>query len=496
MAVLTQGVLLLNQIVLLPIQIRVWGTEGAAYWYSVMAVAAVTTAADFGLRTAGHAEIVSHARDRQAGTEFQHLWAWIRILVFTITFFLVVVDFLWNEFHSGTPYPLWRPALLIAIALEMILTVRVGYLDSLGLYREAEGGYLQMAAAKLVLSVGALVIFQAPPVTLAWIWFLTGFFAIAQQSRLCSRLKLLRIFEPIPPGLSIRTLATVRYTMADPCSGWVRINGPVVVLTLIAQPVVIVTYVAMRAVFGAARTTILQLSRYASVEYLALRQARKFEQAEVHVTLSVLVAAFFASGVAGFVIADNGRLASLLLHKMDFQYYQEIAITFGLGGAYYSYQILQAVSRRSGEVERVAHRQYAYMACSVVFAGIALVAKSTLLWLLLMLTSDIMISLLVMLTGPGGGILSHTAAGRRGTAAATASFVILLAMWLVVHFENFDFLRAWTVSAFTCTAGFYVPWIVLIGLVNVCLAYGLPIRKADLATPLTEADPAASAELK
>jgi hypothetical protein len=483
LAFLTQGVLLLNQIVLLPIQIRVWGTETAAYWYSILAVAAVTSAADFGLRSAGHAPLICHANDpsdQEAKTEFQHLWAWIRILVSLTTLLLILSDFVYNHFYLGASYPLWRPALLTGIALETLIYIRVGYLDSQGLYREAEAGYLVLASARLILAVGALLIFHAPPSVLAWIWFLTGVFAIAQQSRLCRRLGLLLLFERVPPGLSFRTLATVRYTMADPCSTWVRLNGPVVILSIIAQPVAIITYVALRAVFGAARTTILQMSRYASVEFLSLRQSRKFEQAEIHLTMLVLLSAFFASGIAAFVVADNGRLASLLLHKLDVQVYQEIAITFGLGGAFYSYQMLQAVSRRSGEVDRVAHRQYFYMLCAGLFAIVALVMKSTLLWLILMLMADVTISLSTMLNFSRGGILSLTSAGWRGCLAATASSVIILTMWLVVHFKDFGFLHDWTAASFACTIIFYLLWILLIGAVDLFLVYGLPVRKISL----------------
>jgi hypothetical protein len=489
LACLTQVALLLNQMVLLPLQIRVWGVESAAYWYSTLAIAAVTSAADFGLRTAGHAELIRHFNDRSdqpAKTEFQQLWAWIRILVSSTTLLLIVLDFLYNHFFLGASYPLWRPALLIGIALEVLLCIRVTYLDSQGLYREAEANYLVLAASRLFLAVGALLIFRAPPSALAWIWFFTGVFAIVLQNRLCRRLGLLLLFERIPPGLSFRTLATARYTMADPCSNWVRINGPVVILTIIAQPIVILTYVGLRAIFGAARTTILQLSRYASVEYLSLRQSRKFESAEIHLTLFVLFAAFFASGVTGFVVADNGRLASLWLTKLDFQSYQEIVITFGLGSAFYSYQIIQAVSRRSGEVVQVGHRQYFYMLCAGVFAIVALVTKSTFLWLILMLVADVIISLSFMLKTSQGGILSQTSAGWRGCVAATASSVIILTMWQVVHSEVVNFLSERTASAFAWTTGFFLLWILLIGAVDFCLVYAFPVGKISLVSALPD----------
>jgi hypothetical protein len=489
LAFMTQGVLLLNQIVLLPIQIRVWGTETSAYWYSIMALAAVTSAADFGLRTAGHAELIRHANDpndHEARSEFQQLWAWIRILIATTTVLLVVADFFYHHVYRGVPYPLWRPALVVGIALEVLLGVRITYLDSQGLYREAEAGYLVLAAARLILAVSALLIFHSSPVVLAWIWFFTGLFAIMQQSRLCHRIGRLRLFEPIPPDLSFRTLATVRHTMADPCSTWVRFQGPVVVLSVFAAPIAIVTYVALRAVFGAARQTISQLSRYASVEYLALRQARKFELAEMHLCLMVLLTAFFASVVAALVVVDNGRLASLVLNKMDLPIYLEVAITFGLGNAFYTHQLLQAVSRRSGEVVQVARRQYFYMICAAVFAVIALALKSTLLWLSLMLLAEVLVALSFMLRPPSTSILSQTSAGWRGSLAAAASSVLIFTMWLVMHLPTFTFTRGRSTTDVICTIAFFLMSVLLIGVVDLCLVYGLRVAEMSLPGALIE----------
>src|SRR5215469_15227387 len=99
LTILTQGVLLLNQIVLLPIQIRIWGHAGTAYWYATLALATITTVADFGLRTAGHSELIRYAHnpaDEQAKTEFQHLWAWIRILICVVSIALIGLDLSYN----------------------------------------------------------------------------------------------------------------------------------------------------------------------------------------------------------------------------------------------------------------------------------------------------------------------------------------------------------------------------------------------------------------
>ena len=205
--ILTQGVLALNQIVLLPIQIRIWGQASTAYWCATFALASIISVADLGLRTAGHLELMRYAHnpaDEQAKTEFQHLWAWIRILICVATITLIALDLLYNCLYAKTSYPLWHAALTIGVALETILCARITYLDSLELYREAEAGYLLLAATRFCLTIGALIFFHSPPCTLAWIWFFAGIFAIANQSKLCRRIGLLRLFEPMPQGLRER----------------------------------------------------------------------------------------------------------------------------------------------------------------------------------------------------------------------------------------------------------------------------------------------------
>jgi hypothetical protein len=284
--------------------------------------------------------------------------------------------------------------------------------------------------------------------------------------------------------MSWRFLATVLYTMADPCSSWVRIQGPVVILALIApkQPEFIVLYVALRAIFGLARQTISQLSRYASVEYLSLRQARKDDIAEVHLTLMVLLCAFFASATAALVIVDNGRLAALWLNKsLSLPIYQMVAVTFGLGNAFYAYQITQAVSRRSGEVAHVARRQYFYMVCAVLFAGIALIARSPVVWLTLMVLADVLSALSFMIFPAADSILAQTSAGRRGSWAAVTSSVLVFVVWLLMNFHlHTGFLAGRTFFDVLCTAAFFLLWILLLGVVDLSLFYGLRVRNMSL----------------
>jgi hypothetical protein len=480
LTMLTQGVLLLNQVVLLPIQIRIWGHISTAHWYTMLAIATIVSVSDCGLRTAGHAELIRYAHDpadEQAKTEFQHLWAWIRILIFVVTITVIGLDLSYTCLYTKTPYFLWRAALVVGVALETIVYVRVMYLDSLELYRQAEAGYLLLAATRLCLAIATLTFFHSPPKVLAWIWCLSGLFAIAHQSTLCRRIGLLRLLEPMPPGLSFRTLRIAQYTMADPASGWMRAYVPVLVLSAIAQPVAVTIYVALRALFGTARQMILQLSRYASVQYVCLKESHQAALAETQFTLCVLFAAFFASVITGIVVADNFRLASFWLVRSDPTLYAQIAITFGLASPLYAYQIMQALMLRHGKVNEIARRQYLYIVCLVVFSVVALLTKSVLLWLILILIAEVTISLSFMLRTPN----TATSAGVRGSLAALASALLGVSLWLLVRFEPFDFLRQSTTLAIVSTFAFSSLWILVIAALYLYIGHDLLSEARTLA---------------
>jgi hypothetical protein len=465
LTILTQGVLLLNQIVLLPIQIRIWGHASTANWYATLALATSTTVADFGLRTAGHAALIRYAHnpgDEQAETEFRHLWAWIKILICVVTFPLIGLDLVYGG------YRLWHTALIAGVALETLLCIRVMYLDSLELYREAEAGYLLLAAARLCLTVGALVLFHSSPPTFGWIWFFTGVFAVAHQSRLCRRIGLLRLIEPIPAGLSWRTLAIARHTMADPASTWMRNNVPVLILSAIAQPIAVTTYVALRAVFGAARQMILQLSRYASVQYVSLRQSQT-EVAKVHFTLWMLLTAFFTSVLTCIVFADNFRVASFWLVRSDAALYQVMALTFGLASPFYVYQFAQALMLRYGEVSEIARRQYLYIILLTIFAAISLLTKSVVFSLVVILVADVTISFSFMLRSTG----TPTSTGVHGSVAALGSALLSGGLWLLVRACPLDFLHRSTTSAIVCTLVLLSLWTLVIAAVYLYIAHDL-----------------------
>jgi hypothetical protein len=141
-------------------------------------------------------------------------------------------------------------------------------------------------------------------------------------------------------------------------------------------------------------------------------------------------------------------------------------------------------------VAEIAHRQYFYIICVAVFAVIALVTKSMLLWLILMLVADIMMALSFMLTPAANSILRQTTSGRRTIVAATASSLLVFVVGILLYlgdssvtFQYFDFLTGRTVFHALCTIAFFLAWILVIGAVDLSLAYGIRTGDQPVSSP-------------
>jgi hypothetical protein len=464
-AAFTQVILMLSQLVLLPIQIRIWGHSATAAWYSAVALATITTVVDCGLRTAGHAELVRYmhpgADDLAAKQYFRQIWGWIRVLILVASVALIAGEALFMTVFKGLPYPIWKAALTFAYALETILNIRIGYLDSLGRYRGAEGSYFLFATLRLALAVPALLVLRLGANGLAWLFLATSALALALQGwLLCRRVGMLGIFAAFPRKLSARTLAVARHTLAEPCANWVRLSLPVLVIAAFATPAAVTTYVALRAAFGAGRATIQQLSRVASVEYLRFRAAGRVEAADSLLSIFVLVAVSFGTVVAGLVIADNMRILGLWLAHFDRATFQTIAISFALCAPFFAYQIMFALMFRAGELAWAAKRHWAYVVYSALFAVVASRLKWLPLYLIMLVVSEIALSATFMLPGIGETAAIRTRAGRRGVVAACTGLIVVLLLWLAARsnfaqiFADFSFGNlAWTLFAVACGLG-------------------------------------------
>jgi hypothetical protein len=475
-AAMTQVILLLNQVILLPMQIRLWGNSDTAMWYAAIALASITTFADLGMRTAGHVELLRLVRERdsEAEKEFRSIWAWLRLMVFLVTTILLAGDFLYGWLHGSGKWQLARLLLTSAYACETVLIVRIVYLDSLGEYSAAESSYFAFAAVRLALAIPALLVLKMHATGLSWLFLSTSVFGLILQARLCRIPPALSLFDRFPKELSFRTCLLTRYTVAEPCANWVRISLPVLVISAIAPATAVTTYVALRAVYGAGRTTIQQVARVASVEYLRVRATGRGYAAESLLSLFILLAGLLGAALAGLIAVDNLRILSLWLNRLDRVLFQNINLSFALSGPFYAYQVMVALSFRIGQLGQMARRQYAYVLYSTVFAGAALMTKMLPMYLGLLVIAEIALSTTFLAREKiGEGSAYQTKAGWRGLAGSFAGMSLVLALWISVRHSNADLFLRISVESALETAGLLVVALVLLVLFELTINAGL-----------------------
>jgi hypothetical protein len=446
-AAMTQVILLLNQVVLLPLQIRLWGNKETALWYAAIALATATTVADLGLRTAGHVELLRlvRSKDPAAEKEFAQLWAWIRLLVLVITATLLIGDLVYRLWHGpgnafGHGWAIGRALLTLAYAFETVLTIRIVYLDSLGEYSRAESSYFAFAAMRMALAVPALLIFKIHFIGLCWLFFATSVLGLMLQGRLCDIPRQLQLFSRVPRELSFRTCSLARYTLAEPCANWFRLSLPVLVIAAIAPPATVTTFVALRAIYGAGRQTIQQVARVASVEVLRFRATGRSNTGESLLSFFLMATALIGTVMACLVSLDNLRILGLWLKDFDRHLFQNVNLSFALISSFYSYQVLVALSFRVGQLATMARRQYAYVLYSAAFAGAGLTAKSLIVYLALLVIAEMALSISFMTQQNIGREAGYkTKAGRRGLAGSFAGALLVLALWMRVRHASTDF---------------------------------------------------------
>jgi hypothetical protein len=222
--------------------------------------------------------------------------------------------------------------------------------------------------------------------------------------------------------------------MAEPVANWARLSLPVLVIASIAPDTAVTTYVALRAIYGAARTSIQQVARVASVEVLRLLGQRRVAPAESLLSLFLLFAGLIGTALAGAVVLDNMRLLSLWLKHFDRLLFQNINLSFALSSPFYSYQIIVALSFRMGQLALTARRQYTYLLYSALFAASAVIIKSLDVYMALLVVAEIVLSISFLARQNIGGDASpKTNAGWRGLAGAFAGFALVFALWITVR---------------------------------------------------------------
>jgi hypothetical protein len=127
----------------------------------------------------------------------------------------------------------------------------------------------------------------------------------------------------------------------------------------------ITTFVALRAAFGAARLTAIQLARYASVQYVRENRSEARRTIAIQAVFVTIVLGVMISSLA---LIDDGRLLRLWLGASNVQDSRAIAAYFGVAALAAVYQVPAGILIRSGQIGEFAKRQYAYVGLGLLIA--------------------------------------------------------------------------------------------------------------------------------
>jgi len=420
LAMLGQLCLLFNQLVLLPFELHIWNTATAAQWFVVLSTANLIVIADFGLRSSGHADLLKAVEgDPEATRLFRATWALTRLLVILGTLLFLVYAIVVGV--AGAP-SLLAVLVITSVGCETLATTRSVWLDTLGQFNRVELTYFIPQASRILLSVVALLGFRAGPISLAWIQFCTAIGWLVVQGTLL-RTPLLGFWAGGFLSLRWSSLRDLPLVATDPASSWIRMHLPVVVFDSFMPAAFIITFVALRAAFGAARLITMQLSRYASVQYAHQNRSEARQTTAIRAVFGTVVLGVMISGL---VLIDDGRLLRLWLGAANVQDSRAIAVYFSLGALASIYQVPAGILIRSGQIGEFAKRQYAYV-------GLGLLAA--LLVPLLSAAAPVYLSSLALLEIINAGLFVHilgSEARRASMKAVALAASVLLGLGAVV----------------------------------------------------------------
>lgn len=371
----TQLSLVGTQLLLLPLEVRLWGLQTTAEWHTASALAALLSAADFGLRGFGHASLRrGPSPSGDGGASFAPVWATQRLLVAGALLLAALAAVLaaWLQIASGAQWLLW---LMVAYAVEALLSARGMYMDTLGMIARAEATYALMASSRLGAALIALTVFEASPRTLALIYAGSAIGALLAQGRWLHPTSPLRLAAGGFRSMNAETLQLLRYSIGYPLSQWCRPNLPVLVLHAISTAAMVNAFVALRAVFGLARQAVLQLSRFASVQYAVTEDPCSRRQKLLKWTYASVL---LGTACALAVELDAGLLLSLWVPGTSAPGYQWVSLALSLTAPFFATQVLLLTYMRSGSEREAARVQFAYVLLAVA-AALAATALSTLI---------------------------------------------------------------------------------------------------------------------
>ena len=298
---LSQATLVAQQLLILPLQIHVWGHDTVAVWLPALALAAIVNSSDLGLKNAGFAAIAAG----ETGDKFATLWSIVRLQTLGVGIVTMGLSFLMFSSRIAPDQAIFLVILTASAMMENCLGLRTPFLEAFGRIAHAESAFLAMVAARLIGGATLIYFLRVGPVALSILWLATACMAVLIQEQFREVRTVAPLFRRWKFSHVRETYADARWSAATPLVLWAQIQLPVITLSSFAPSAIVSSFVALRTLYGLTRLIIQQISRIISIQYNRRIREIGADNARAFLLLVAAGVAWLSAGAGLAIFAEK-----------------------------------------------------------------------------------------------------------------------------------------------------------------------------------------------
>ena len=418
---LSQATLVAQQLLILPLQIHVWGHDTVAVWLAALALAAIVGSSDLGLKNAGFAAIAAG----ETGDKFATLWSVMRLQMLAAGLVTMGVSFAMFSGRIPPDQSIFLVILTAAAMMENYLGLRTPFLEALGRIAYAESAFLAMVATRLVVGVALIYFLHAGPVILSILWLASACMAVLIQAQFREVRTVAPLFRRWKFSHIRETYADARWSAATPLVVWAQIHLPVITLSSFAPAAIVSSFVALRTLYGLTRLIIQQISRIISIQYTRRVRQIGADNARAFLLLVAAGVAWLSAGAGLAIFAEKFWLTGPLFDIPKTPIVYLLILTLGISSTMSVHQLFALSMAREGAFSTSGTANYAYFLGVAGTCGLALLLKNMPLLVIGLAACDVMLLALIVhffLRGERGPLVRK----------AVPTFVLGMGLWVTL----------------------------------------------------------------
>lgn len=418
---LSQATLVAQQLLILPLQIHVWGHDTVAVWLAALALAAIVSSSDLGLKNAGFAAIAAG----ETGDKFATIWSVMRLQMLATGLVTMAISFVMFSGRIAPDQTVFLVVLTASSIVETCLGMRTPFLEAFGRISHAESAFLAMVATRLVVGAALIHYLHAGPAILSVLWLSSACLAVFLQEQFREVRTVAPLFGRWKFSHIRETYADARWSAATPLVLWAQIQLPVITLSSFAPSAIVSSFVALRTLYGLTRLIIQQISRIISIQYT--RRVREISADNARAFLLVVAAgvAWLSAGAGLAIFAEKFWLTGPLFDIPKTPIVYLLILTLGISSTMSVHQLFSLSMAREGAFSTSGTANYAYFAGVAGTCGLAYALSNMQILVIGLAACDAMLLTL---------IVHFFLRGQQGTLVRNAlpTFALGIGLWVTL----------------------------------------------------------------